>query len=85
VNSLDQSTQKNAAMVEETSAASHKLADEAGSLTSQLSKFRFQGSAGREQSAYAPRAPQRNAPAAMARKVATAFAGGAAAEDWREF
>ncbi len=83
VNSLDQSTQKNAAMVEETSAASHKLADEAGSLTSQLSKFRFQGSAG-TQSAYAPRAPQRNAPAAMVRKVATAFAGGAAAEDWRE-
>ncbi|WP_225039964.1 methyl-accepting chemotaxis protein (plasmid) [Rhizobium sp. T1470] len=85
VNSLDQSTQKNAAMVEETSAASHKLADEAGSLTSQLSKFRFQGSAGTAQSAYAPKAPQRNAPAAMARKVATAFAGGAAAEDWREF
>ncbi|MBZ9793891.1 methyl-accepting chemotaxis protein [Rhizobium sp. 3T7] len=85
VNSLDQSTQKNAAMVEETSAASHKLADEAGSLTSQLSKFRFQGSAGAAQSAYAPRLPQRNAPAAMVRKVSTAFAGGAAAEDWREF
>ncbi|MDP9813152.1 methyl-accepting chemotaxis protein [Rhizobium tibeticum] len=85
VNSLDQSTQKSAAMVEETSAASHKLADEAGSLTSQLSKFRFQGLAGTAQPAYAPRAPHRNAPAAMVRKVATAFAGGAAAEDWREF
>ncbi|WP_431323756.1 HAMP domain-containing methyl-accepting chemotaxis protein [Rhizobium sp. YTU87027] len=85
VNSLDQSTQKNAAMVEETSAASHRLADEAGSLTNQLSKFRFQGSAGTTQSHYAPRAPQRNAPAAMARKISTAFAGGAAAEDWRQF
>jgi methyl-accepting chemotaxis protein len=82
VNSLDQSTQKNAAMVEETSAASHKLADEASSLTGQLSKFRFQGSGGLVAS---HRTPQRNAPVAIVRKVASAFGGGAAAEEWREF
>ncbi|MFB9952945.1 methyl-accepting chemotaxis protein [Rhizobium puerariae] len=82
VNSLDQSTQKNAAMVEETSAASHKLADEASSLTGQLSKFRFQGSGGM---AHAQSAPQRNAPAALVRKVASAFSSGAAAKEWREF
>lgn len=82
VNSLDQSTQKNAAMVEETSAASHKLADEASSLTGQLSKFRFQGSDGLVAS---HRTPQRNAPVANVRKMASAFGGGAAAEEWREF
>jgi methyl-accepting chemotaxis protein len=39
VNHMDQATQKNAAMVEETTAASHSLANEADSLKSLLSQF----------------------------------------------
>ncbi|OWV74319.1 chemotaxis protein [Rhizobium sp. R634] len=41
VNSVDQSTQQNAAMVEEQTAASHSLAHEAAALFELLSQFRF--------------------------------------------
>ena len=41
VNTIDQGTQKNAAMVEESTAASHALASEAGELNTLLSQFRF--------------------------------------------
>lgn len=44
VNTIDQGTQQNAAMVEETSAASHSLAQEADELFQQLNKFRFDSS-----------------------------------------
>jgi methyl-accepting chemotaxis protein len=43
VNSLDQATQKNAAMVEESTAASHNLAAEAEELRVLLSQFRMGG------------------------------------------
>lgn len=45
VNQMDQDTQKNAAMVEETTAASFKLAQEVGSLNQLLSQFKVAGSA----------------------------------------
>ncbi|AYD04817.1 methyl-accepting chemotaxis protein [Neorhizobium sp. NCHU2750] len=45
INSMDQSTQKNAAMVEETNAASHSLAKEATSLNALLSQFHLSESA----------------------------------------
>jgi methyl-accepting chemotaxis protein len=51
---MDQMTQKNAAMVEETNAASHTLAQDAGSLTQLMSQFQI-GEAGRPVRA-APRA-----------------------------
>jgi methyl-accepting chemotaxis protein len=41
VNSMDQNTQQNAAMVEETTAASRSLANEAESLRELLTQFRF--------------------------------------------
>jgi methyl-accepting chemotaxis protein len=41
VNTIDQGTQKNAAMVEESTAASHALASEAAELNTLLSQFRF--------------------------------------------
>jgi methyl-accepting chemotaxis protein len=45
VNQMDQSAQQNAAMVEQSSAASHSLALEAGALNSLLARFHFgQGS-----------------------------------------
>jgi methyl-accepting chemotaxis protein len=43
VNSLDQGTQKNAAMVEESTAASHKLATEAATLNNLLDQFKLTG------------------------------------------
>ncbi|MEM5473481.1 methyl-accepting chemotaxis protein [Hoeflea sp. AS60] len=45
VNHMDQMTQQNAAMVEETSASSHVLAGEARQLEDQLARFRLEGSA----------------------------------------
>ena len=79
-------------MVEETSAASQKLAGEAGSLSDQLAKFRFEGG-GRHVQAVGPASVPRPSPAgAMIRKVASAFGGGRAAaasaqpaDDWQEF
>ncbi|MFN7103757.1 MAG: PAS domain-containing methyl-accepting chemotaxis protein [Pseudorhizobium sp.] len=45
INSVDQSTQKNAAMVEEQTAASHGLAEEAKALFQLLEQFRFEDKA----------------------------------------
>jgi methyl-accepting chemotaxis protein len=43
VNTIDQGTQQNAAMVEESTAASHSLANEAGALTQLLTRFKTGG------------------------------------------
>jgi methyl-accepting chemotaxis protein len=44
INQMDQVTQQNAAMVEETTAASHSLAREAETLTGMISRFRLSAS-----------------------------------------
>ncbi|WP_208248949.1 methyl-accepting chemotaxis protein [Rhizobium sp. T1470] len=46
VNTMDQGTQKNAAMVEESTAASHKLATEAATLNNLLDQFKLTGTGG---------------------------------------
>ncbi|WP_209087321.1 methyl-accepting chemotaxis protein [Agrobacterium tumefaciens] len=95
VNQMDQDTQKNAAMVEETNAASHSLAKEVASLNQLLSQFRLGDSAYQQQSQPAPvrsaagsdrsvTSPAR----ALGRKLASAFSGNAAIDtkgDWQEF
>ena len=49
VNQMDQVTQRNAAMVEETTAATHRLSGESQSLTALISRFKVEhGSASRE-------------------------------------
>ncbi len=53
VNHMDQMTQQNAAMVEETTASSEILAGEARQLQEQLGRFRLEGSAYAGQSRYA--------------------------------
>ena len=96
VNTMDQDTQKNAAMVEEQTAASHGLARDVASLNALLSQFRLAGSsAGR--SASQPQRPTRSVPAdeapavsparALGRKLAGAFSGNAAlkSDSWEEF
>ena len=68
VNTMDQGTQQNAAMVEESTAASHSLAKEAAALNALLSQFNL-GEGGSMSSAPAYSAP---APVASARPVVAA-------------
>ncbi len=95
VNQMDQDTQKNAAMVEETNAASHSLAKEVASLNQLLSQFKLGDAAYQQKSQPAPvrsaavsdrsvTSPAR----ALGRKLASAFSGNAAVNlegDWQEF
>ncbi|TWF56905.1 methyl-accepting chemotaxis protein [Neorhizobium alkalisoli] len=93
VNTMDQDTQKNAAMVEESTAASHGLARDAAALNELLSQFKLSGqSQGYAQPVRA--AERRDAPAAsparaLGRKIASAFGGSSAAaavsNEWQEF
>ncbi len=97
VNHMDQTTQQNAAMVEESTAASAALANEAQTLRSLISKFSFgdirvsaSPSVMLRQTAAAMAAPVRSAaPRAAAAQVRVARAGSsaapAAAEGWEEF
>ena len=87
VSQMDQVTQQNAAMVEETTAASHRLAEEARGLSKLIGRFTIDNGT-------APVMAQSRAVASPARaldtKVRTAFAGkshgnAAVAEEWSEF
>ncbi|NLR95242.1 HAMP domain-containing protein [Rhizobium sp. P38BS-XIX] len=93
VNNMDQGTQKNAAMVEEQTAASHALAREAAALNELLQQFRL-SNATQAAPARPVVATQRSKPAvsparALGRTVAKAFGGAATAaavqDDWEEF
>lgn len=93
VNTMDQGTQQNAAMVEEQTAASHSLAKEAASLNQLLSQFKLgqqqpsrRGSA--VHSASDDIRPKPSPARALGQKIANAFGGGsaaAAAQSWEEF
>jgi methyl-accepting chemotaxis protein len=52
VNHMDQMTQQNAAMVEETTAASQVLAGEARQLQAQLARFKLEGGASSGSTSY---------------------------------
>ncbi|NTE85260.1 methyl-accepting chemotaxis protein [Agrobacterium rubi] len=98
INQMDQVTQRNAAMVEETSAATHKLSGEAENLVSLVGRFRL----GNEMAASSYGAPSHRPVAASARSapvaspahkmmgnVSRAFNGNAAVaqsrDEWQEF
>jgi methyl-accepting chemotaxis protein len=92
VNTMDQGTQQNAAMVEETNAASHGLAKEAESLNDLLARFKTGSEAkARRPVAVRPNAQPVHSPARqMVHKVSRAFAAGntalaASSENWEEF
>ncbi|WP_213014964.1 MULTISPECIES: methyl-accepting chemotaxis protein [unclassified Rhizobium] len=99
VNTMDQGTQQNAAMVEQSTAASHSLAKEAASLNQLISRFNLASSDSNSWTAPTQGAPVRAAstasrpapsPArALGRKIAGAFGGGASAaaahSNWEEF
>ena len=92
VNQMDQVTQKNAAMVEETSAATHKLSQDAAGLTEMIAWFRLsEGTPSTERGRIAqpasaaarPVAPARTAPAPAPRPLKVA--GGGGGQGWEEF
>ncbi len=96
VNTMDQDTQKNAAMVEEQTAASHGLARDVASLNALLGQFKLAGVTV-ERSLTQPQKPLRTAQAdeapavsparALGRRLAGAFSGNAAVknDNWEEF
>ncbi|OAP50164.1 hypothetical protein ATB98_00925 [Sinorhizobium saheli] len=83
---MDQVTQQNAAMVEESTAATSRLADEAANLARLIARFKLEG--GMAPCAAAPDSRPVASPArALSRKLAGAFGGKAAtaAAEWEEF
>ena len=91
VNTMDQGTQQNAAMVEETSAAAHGLAKEADALFQLLSQFNIGGAQSQRSAPRAASAIPRaagNPVRQMTAKVVHAFQGNAAVkggDSWEEF
>ncbi len=96
VSQMDQVTQQNAAMVEQTNAASHTLASDAEALTRLVAQFKIGGSAApvRKPEAATAASQPRPSPArqlvskvagAMNRSTAAAPKQQAAAENWEEF
>ena len=93
VNTMDQGTQQNAAMVEEQTAASHSLAQQAAALTSLMAQFRLGGSQTAQQAAQPVRVattasrPAASPARALGQKLAGAFKGNVAVaqESWTEF
>jgi methyl-accepting chemotaxis protein len=85
VGQMDQATQQNAAMVEESTAASHALSREADGLTQLMAQFKVGQETARAAPAERPALAQ--APAPRAPRAVPARAGSAAPkiEDWEEF
>jgi methyl-accepting chemotaxis protein len=89
VNTMDQGTQQNAAMVEQSTAASHGLANEAAALNTLLSHFNLQN--GSPNVAPVKMSGETHRPVAspagmLTRRLAHAFNGSAAVKaDWEEF
>ena len=94
VNQMDQDTQKNAAMVEESTAASHGLAREASSLNGLIAQFKLSEGGYGEASAPVRTVSSSDRPAAsparaLGGRIRAAFSGNAAlntsADSWEEF
>ncbi len=91
VNQMDQGTQKNAAMVEQSTAACHGLAQQASGLTALLGQFQlgeeaYRSAAPRLAAAQPASHPQASPARALGRKIANAFKGNTAvAAEWSEF
>ncbi|OCP07187.1 hypothetical protein BBX50_22745 [Ensifer sp. LC11] len=90
VNAIDQGTQQNAAMVEQSTAASHSLAREASALNDLLLRFRTDGGASASPRGVASAALATAAPSparALNRKLASAFRSAPQAQEagWAEF
>jgi methyl-accepting chemotaxis protein len=89
VNTMDEGTQKNAAMVEETTAASHSLAHEAMALSQLMSQFKLDGGAvARPSATTANHGPVASPARQLGQRLTNAFRGNAALKqepEWSEF
>ncbi|MGF9563750.1 HAMP domain-containing methyl-accepting chemotaxis protein [Neorhizobium sp. JUb45] len=87
VNHMDQGTQQNAAMVEQTTAASHRLASQAAALNALLAQFRLDEGRADVRMAPADARPVNSPARAIGNRIAAAFGGGSAAvkQEWSEF
>jgi methyl-accepting chemotaxis protein len=88
VNGMDQMTQQNAAMVEQSTAASSSLAQEALKLRDLVSQFQLEGGASAQSTALRQTGRAMAEPEARplrAGRSGARAAGGAAAADWEEF
>ncbi|MBO9169225.1 HAMP domain-containing methyl-accepting chemotaxis protein [Rhizobium sp. L245/93] len=92
VNSMDQTTQQNAAMVEQSTAASNTLANEANTLLELVSQFKLEGVRNTQSSALRQTAQAMAAPARQSRPAAQfaaprkmAAGGGSSGASWEEF
>jgi methyl-accepting chemotaxis protein len=88
VNSMDQTTQQNAAMVEEATAASSTLAQEAQKLRNLVGRFQLEGATATQVTALRQTARSMAAPETPKRTVAPVrakVASGGASSDWEEF
>ncbi|MBO9126285.1 HAMP domain-containing protein [Rhizobium sp. 16-449-1b] len=89
VNQMDQTTQQNAAMVEESTAATNRLADEAGNLARLITRFRLDGSASAPRTVAPDSKPVPSPARALGLKLAGAFGGkgatAVAVDTWEEF
>ena len=95
VNQMDQLTQQNAAMVEQSTAASHALREESGAMTAAVRSFglgaasaprpAISHAASRPALATAGQTGRANPALKLARARVQAFAGGRAADEWQEF
>jgi methyl-accepting chemotaxis protein len=75
VNHMDQGTQQNAAMVEQTTAASHSLAAQAATLNELLAQFKLDEARGSIQAARPSARPVASPARAMGERLASAFGG----------
>ncbi|MDB5648654.1 MAG: methyl-accepting chemotaxis protein, partial [Hyphomicrobiales bacterium] len=73
VGQMDQTTQQNAAMVEQTTSASHSLAEKALDLGSLVKRFRLEGSSSPPASATSRHAAVESPARALGKKIAHAF------------
>ncbi|MCQ2002851.1 methyl-accepting chemotaxis protein [Rhizobium sp. NRK18] len=88
VNAMDQTTQQNAAMVEQSNAASNSLAQEAVRLKDLVSRFQLDGMATVQASSLRQTAKAMSRPqsaAAMVQRPAKVAAAGAGGGNWEEF
>ncbi|WFS04543.1 methyl-accepting chemotaxis protein [Rhizobium tumorigenes] len=89
VNAMDQGTQQNAAMVEQSTAASHTLAKEAASLNELLSRFKLGKQTGSmstlPQAASRASRPVASPARALGNTLRSAYNGSAAVKEWEDF
>ncbi|MGR6468411.1 methyl-accepting chemotaxis protein [Rhizobium sp. PAMB 3182] len=85
VNQMDQTTQQNAAMVEESTAATNRLAEEAKNLSVLVARFKTSENARGPRHAAPAEQPVTSPARSLGRKLANAYGSAAVAADWQEF